>query len=107
MKEFCEMYNLKNLIKDPCYINPSNPSSIDLMLMNRPRKLFNIIKIESGLSDHHKLTISVLKSFFQKLAPISLKHRDYKEIDLMKFRMESLSNIKELIMTFSKTYLLN
>ena len=27
MKEFCEMYNLKNLIKDPtCYNNPSNPS---------------------------------------------------------------------------------
>ena len=67
MKEFCEMYNLNNLIKDPtCFKNPSNPSSIGVMLTNRPRSFFNNTTIESGLSDHHKLTISVLKSFFQK-----------------------------------------
>ena len=27
MREFCELYNLKNLVKDPtCYKNPQNPS---------------------------------------------------------------------------------
>ena len=70
MKEFCEMYNLKNLIKDPTrYKNPSNPSSIDVMLTNRPRSFLNSTTIESGLSDHHKLTISVLKSFSKNKLP--------------------------------------
>ena len=56
MKEFCEMYNLKILFKDPtCYKNPSNLSSIDVMLTNRPRSFLNCATIESGLSDHHKL----------------------------------------------------
>ena len=36
MIDFCEMYNLQNLIKDPtCYKNPSNPSSIDVILTNK------------------------------------------------------------------------
>ena len=71
-KEFCEMYNLKNIIKDPtCYKNPSNPSSIYVMLTNRPRSFLNSNTIESELPDHHKLTISVLKSFFQKQAPVN------------------------------------
>ena len=33
MKEFCDTYNLKNLITEPtCFKNPCNPSSIDVML---------------------------------------------------------------------------
>ena len=32
MSEFCDVYNLKNLIKDPtCFKNPLNPSCIDLI----------------------------------------------------------------------------
>ena len=79
MKEFCDTYNLTTLIKDPtCYKNLSNPSSTDVMLTNIPRSFFNSITIESGLSDHHKLTVSVLKLFFKKQTPISIKYRDYK-----------------------------
>ena len=36
MKQFCDMYNLKNLINEPtCYKNIDNPSSIDVMLTNK------------------------------------------------------------------------
>ena len=35
MQNFCELYNLENLIKQrTCYKNPNNPSSIDVMLTN-------------------------------------------------------------------------
>ena len=34
-KNFCELYNLENLIKEPtCYKNPNNPSSGDVILTN-------------------------------------------------------------------------
>ena len=40
MKEFCEAYNLKNLVEEPtCFKNLLNPTCIDLMLTNRPRSL--------------------------------------------------------------------
>ena len=35
MKTFCEVYNLKSLIKQPtCYKNPDKPSCVDLLLTN-------------------------------------------------------------------------
>ena len=33
MKSFCQIYNLKNLLRKPtCYKNPTNPSCVDLIL---------------------------------------------------------------------------
>ena len=69
MNEFCDIYNLQNFITDPtCFKNPLNPSSIDLILTNKPRSFENSQVIETGLSDHHKMTITVLRAFFQKSA---------------------------------------
>ena len=66
MSEFCEMYNLKNLINEPtCYKNPNN-SSIDVILTNRKRSFESSKAIETGLSDHHKMIITVLKSNYKK-----------------------------------------
>ena len=65
MKEFCETYNLSNLIKLPtCLKNPANPSSINVILTNRTRNFQDHKVVETELSDHHKMTITVLKTFF-------------------------------------------
>ena len=38
MDEFCKNYRIKNFIKGPtCFKNPEKPSSIDVMLTNRPK----------------------------------------------------------------------
>ena len=40
--EFCQTYNLKNLVTGAtCFKSVSNPSSIDLMLTNKPRNFLN------------------------------------------------------------------
>ena len=70
MTEFCETYNLTNLIKEPtCFKNPLNPSPIDLLLTNRAMPFKTSTTIETGLSDYHKMTITVMKSVFKKLPP--------------------------------------
>ena len=85
LNEFCETYYLENLINEPtCY---NNPSIIDVMLTNRPKRFRASQTIETGLSDH-KWTVTVLKMFFQKQNPISLKYRDYKKFDQTKFRKQ-------------------
>ena len=67
MKNFCETYNLSNLITDPtCYKSIDNPSCIDVMLTNRSPCFENSTVIETGLSDCHKMTITVMKKTFQK-----------------------------------------
>ena len=38
MKDVCEMYDLENMIQEStCFKNVSNPSSIDVMLINRKK----------------------------------------------------------------------
>ena len=67
MKNFCELYDLENLIKQPtCYKNADNPSSIDLLLTNRKNSFQNSMTIETGLSDYHKMIITVLKTYCKK-----------------------------------------
>ena len=79
MKDFCETYNLKNLIKEPtCFKNPENPSCIDLMLTNKPSCFQGSVAIETGLSDFHKMCITVMKLYFEKQKPTIRNYRDYR-----------------------------
>ena len=54
---------------------------------------------ETGISDFHKLTFTVLKTYFQKANPRIIKYRDYKHFDNNEFRdeviRESSSNIMQ------------
>lgn len=94
MITFCETYSLINLIKEPtCFKNPLNPSSIDLILTNRPRIFQNSTTVETGLSDHHMLTITVMRKFFQKQTPTTILYRNYKNFDQHFFRNELLKEI--------------
>ena len=55
MKDFCDSYGLKSLIKVPkCFKNPENPSCIDLILTNNPLSFQSSGVIETGLSDFHR-----------------------------------------------------
>ena len=65
MESLCESYRFKSLIKDPtCFKNPESPSSIDLILTNNPYSFQNSWVIETGLSDFHKMIVSVMKTTF-------------------------------------------
>ena len=49
--------------------NPNNPHSIDLFLTNPPKYFQKSSVREAGLSDFHKMVITVMKMSFQKLEP--------------------------------------
>ena len=87
MKDFCDIYSLKNLITEPtCFKSIVNPSSIDLILTNRSQSFQNSQVVETGLSDHHKMTVTVLRTFCPKQSPIRINYRDYKHFDREIFR---------------------
>ena len=97
MQEFCEIYDLENLIKEPtCFKNPANPSSIDVMLTNKKCRFHNSMTLETGLSDHHKMTITVLKKYFRKKAPITINYREYKSFDEHIFRNNIRNQLDQL-----------
>ena len=77
--EFCSLYNFKNLVHDPtCYKNYRNPTCIDLMLTNQMTYFQNTRAIETGLSDFHKMPVTVMKTSFKKHPSKVVSYRDYK-----------------------------
>ena len=73
---FLYEYNLKNLIKEKtCFKNPENPSCIDLFLTNSPLSFQNSRTMCIGLSDCHKMILTVFKTTFPKTKPKETRRR--------------------------------
>ena len=65
-------------MKQPlCFKNPEKPSCIDLILIKRLKCFQSTCVIETGLSDFHRMTVSVLKIHFQKLPHIIISYGDF------------------------------
>ena len=71
-----------------CYRSPNKPSCIYLILTNSPRSFFNTENYFTGLSDCHKLVLSVFKTTFSKTGPKEIMYRDYKKFDQETFSQE-------------------
>ena len=100
LNDFCDIYNLKNLVKEPtCYKNPDNPSRIDLFLTNRPRTFQCTTTIETSISDFHKLLVTVLKIFYKKLRPEIIHYRNYKNFENGNLRQD----LKKELLKFDVT----
>ena len=95
-KSFCETYNLTNLIKQPaCCKNPDNTTCIDLILTNIRRTFQIICTIETGISDFHLMTLTIMRKTFKKQRPRIINYRSFKHFSNEEFRkslIDSLSN---------------
>ena len=100
MSGFCDTIGLKSLIKYSTYHkNPENPSSIDLILTNNLRSFQNSCVIEKGLSDLHRMVLSIMKTSFERLKLVT-NYRNYKSF-------ESKCNYREKYIWFSRIYCQN
>ena len=89
VNDFCNVYNLSNLVKEPtCYKNPDNPSCIDLFLKNCPKCFKSTMTKETGISDFHKMVITVLNFFYKKQKPKIIHYRNYKTYNANLFKEE-------------------
>ena len=94
MKTFCDSCSLTSLIKQTtCYKNPSHPKCIDLIITNVPRRFQTTCVIETGLSDFHSITLTVMRKSFKKLKPRVINHRSYKHFSNDVFRESLLEKL--------------
>ena len=79
MESFMTENNCYSLIKEPtCFKSITNPSCIDLFLTNKKHSFQCSKTIETGLSDYHRLILTVFKTTYKKLSPKKLTYRSYK-----------------------------
>ena len=62
-------------------------------ITNHPKCFQNSGVYEIGISDVHKLTFTVLKTYFQKAKPRIIKYSDYKHFDNNEFRDELIREL--------------
>ena len=79
LKNFLDLYSLKNLVKEPTCYKSNTPKCIDLVLTNRNRSVQKTTTVETGLSDLHKMVVTVLKTTFPKQGPTVINYRNYKK----------------------------
>ena len=108
LSQFLYEYNAKNIVKEnTCFKNALNPSCIDLFITNSPLSFQNTIAVFNGLSNFHKMVITVMKMSFRKHSPIERHYRDYIYFDPSKFKntlngksSEGISNCESFETTF-------
>ena len=78
---FCNQCKLKSMKKDlTCYKNIDNPSCIDLPLNNSAKSFESTCTIERGVSDFHKLIITVLNEKHEWIPPRITEYKDYNKL---------------------------
>ena len=80
--------------KPTCYKNPDKPTCIDLILTNCLGTFQNSYVIETGLSDFHKMIVTLMKTYYRKIEPRVLNYRDYKSSSNEGFRELLHENLK-------------
>ena len=82
MENFLGTYVLSCLIIDKtCFKSLINLSCIDLFLTNSRNSFKTSMVISVGLSDFHKMIITVLKTTIVKGEPKQIIYRDFKNYD--------------------------
>ena len=78
IKYFCSSYSFTSMLnKATCY-SPDKPTCTDLILTNCPGSFQNSCVVETGLSDFHKMVVTVMKTSYRKSQPKMIRHRNYK-----------------------------
>ena len=84
---FLNNNNLVNLVKtNTCF--KGSGYCIDLILRNRKYSFKNITSHKTGLSDHHHMILTMLKTTFQQKEPKCLIYRDYKNFIFENFKSD-------------------
>ena len=92
-----DLFALKNLVKEPTCFKSGNPRCIDLILTNRKRNFQHTTAIETGLSDFHKLIVTVLKLLLTSKGQMLLTIETIKTFEKIFFDLISRQNLLTLM----------
>ena len=78
LSDLNDTFSLTNLVTDSTCFKSNKGTLIDLMLTNKPKSFYKSHSFVTGLSDYHKLVVSILRTSFQKLPPKFVIYRNQK-----------------------------
>ena len=85
MSEFCDIFDLDNLIRGNTCVTVGHASSIDVNLTNKKLSFKNSGTVTTGVSDFHKMLLTTIRPYYEKLEPNKIQYRSYKNFNKQKF----------------------
>ena len=85
MSEFCDIFDLENLIRGNTCVTVGHASSIDVILSNKKRSFKNSGTVATGVSDFHKMVLTTMRACYERLKPNKIQSRSYKNFDEQNF----------------------
>ena len=85
LSDLCDTFSLQNIITGKTCHKSNVGTSVDTMLTNRPRSFHKTSIFETGISDHHKLILSLFRSYFTRIPPKTVEYKKYKTFNKNKF----------------------
>ena len=104
LKDFTDSNNYENLVKEPTCFKSTSPTTIDLFLANRKGRFMKFSTNETGISDHHKLIYTFLKSTYAKGKTKFVYYRCFKNFDKELFKKNLSENLKNIGNSFEVFY---
>ena len=96
--DLCKIYSYKNLIKDNTFLkNLEKPICIDLTITNRSKCFQISLTLETGLSNFHKITLTVMKVFYRKQKPTIITYRSNKHFSNEVFMADVQNRTSQVI----------
>ena len=89
LSEFLNAYNAKNIVKNKtCFKSIENPSSVDLIITDKPGSFQHTNVFEIGISNHHELVTAVMEAKFTKASSKYVHYHNYKNFNEQDFKLE-------------------
>ena len=91
--DLCDIFDFRNLIKSPtCFTKNFTPSSVDVLLTNKPQFCFNTFNFGWGVSDCHNFVGTVVKGNAPRIEKSKMNYRRFKKIESEAF-IEDVSRV--------------
>ena len=93
MKGFLENFDLSSILNKPTCFKSQEGTCIDLILTNKRSNFMHTDAIETGISDHHLLIHTMLRTKFSKNLPKKISYRCYRQFSETDFLTELSVNL--------------
>ena len=90
LQNFCESFLFRHLIKKPTCYKGDTRTGIYHIITNIPKRFIELIALETGISDHHKMTMAIFRK------PKIFHYRCYKIFNLEQFQTELKEKLDEI-----------
>ena len=104
---------MTNIINGKTCFKAQECTSTDVLLTNKPRSFHKTDIFETDFSDHHKLILSVFRSYFIRIPPKTTEYRNYKnfnetvflhDLDQELLKGEISKSNNEMYSTYAKAF---